>query len=71
MPIKSLKMLCRRQDSNAIQKDLPMTGKKNGAFSRNLDINKIKNFSKNNDCTVNDVISALLSCSLYKYFENH
>ena len=45
-----------------------MTGKKNGAFTRELDIKKIKSFSKDNNCTVNDTISALLSSSLYKYF---
>ena len=68
VPLKSLQMLCYRQNSNPIQKNHPMTGKKNGAFTRELDINKIKCFSKDNNCTVNDTISALLSSSLYKYF---
>lgn len=48
-----------------------MTGRKNGAFTRELDINKIKSFSKENNCTVNDTISALLSSSLYRYFQKH
>ena len=48
-----------------------MTGKKNGAFTRDLDIIKIKNFSKANDCTVNDTISAILSCALFEYFKKH
>jgi hypothetical protein len=48
-----------------------MTGKKNGAFTRELDINRFKDFCRTNNCTVNDAISAVLSCSLYKYFKNH
>jgi NRPS condensation-like uncharacterized protein len=48
-----------------------MTGKKNGAFTRDLDIKQIKDFSRKYNCTVNDVLSALLSVSLYKYFEEH
>jgi hypothetical protein len=34
------------KDSNAIKKGLPMTGKKNGAFTCDIDINQIKAYSK-------------------------
>jgi hypothetical protein len=64
-------MLLTPQDSNAIQKNQPMTGRKNGAYTRDIDITKIKLFSKANNCTVNDTIAALLSCSLHSYFQNH
>ena len=46
-----------------------MTGKKNGAFTREIDINKIKQYSKENNCTINDTFTSILSCSLYNYFD--
>lgn len=48
-----------------------MTGLKNGAFTRDIDIVKLKKYSKDNNCTVNDTFTALLSCSLYNYFERN
>ena len=48
-----------------------MTGKKNGAFTRDIDIFKLKQFSKDNNCTVNDTFTTILSCSLFNYFEKH
>ena len=48
-----------------------MTGKKNGAFTCDLDVVKIKQFCRLNDCTVNDYTTALISNTLYEYFENH
>ena len=48
-----------------------MTGRKNGAFTTDLDINEIKEFSKKQGCSLNDYMMALLSNTLYEYFDNH
>jgi hypothetical protein len=48
-----------------------MTGKKNGAFTRDIDIVKLKQFSKENNCTINDTFTTILSSSLYNYFEKN
>lgn len=48
-----------------------MTGKKQAAHSKDLDLMAIKSWCKNNGCTVNDYSCALLSTTLYEYFEKH
>ena len=48
-----------------------MTGRKNGAFTTDLDIDEIKEFSKMRGCSLNDYMMALLSNTLYEYFDNH
>jgi len=53
------------------RRDGEMTGKKHGAFNMNLNLSKIKEASKKHSCTVNDMMSSILSTTVYEYFENH
>lgn len=48
-----------------------MTGRKNGAFTEDIDLAKIKALAKANGATVNDFMTAVLSNTMYKYFEQH
>ena len=50
---------------------VPISGKKKGAFSMDLDVGEIKTLCKKLKCTVNDYVCATLGTSLYEYFENH
>lgn len=46
-----------------------MTGIRNGAFLMDLDLSKIKAYCKEQGCTVNDYSTALLSNTMYEYFQ--
>lgn len=48
-----------------------MTGKKHGAFTTDLDVVAMKTFCKANSCTVNDYTTALISNTLYEYFDKN
>lgn len=56
---------------NSINSDQKMTGKKRGAFTEDLNLDDMKTFCKSKEVTINDYLCALLSNSLYEYFENH
>lgn len=77
MPIVTLiegtKLVFKLGDQNAIKKSGPsFTGKKNGWYSNDLNVNAIKTFSKEvANCTVNDYTTTLLSTALHEYFVNH
>lgn len=53
----------------AIKKDMPFTGRKNGAFSEELDLNEIKAYTKQRGVTLNDYMICVLSTTLYEYFD--
>ena len=64
-----LKFAVRNQIKNAGK---PIVGKRNGWFSNDLDLTRIKKFSKQiRNCTVNDYTTTLLSTALFEYFETH
>jgi NRPS condensation-like uncharacterized protein len=48
-----------------------MSGRKNGAYTEDIDLARVKAIAKANGATVNDFMTALLSNSLYKYFVDH
>jgi NRPS condensation-like uncharacterized protein len=58
------------QDYNAISNGEPLSGEKACGINMDLPIKDIKEYCKNNKCTVNDYCSALLGTSLYKYFDS-
>lgn len=66
-----IQMALQFQDNNCIKKKVPMSGRKNGAYTEEIDLAKVKAVAKANGATVNDFMTALLSVTLYKYFEDH
>jgi len=59
-----------RRDSNALKKDnTPLSGKKTFGYNFDLNLQGMKDYCKAKNCTINDYCSALLSVSLYEYFE--
>lgn len=56
---------------NSINNDIPTTGKKNGAFTCDMDLTKIKKLCKQLGCTHNDMMTTLLSNTLFEYFKNN
>ena len=48
-----------------------MTGRKNGAFTMDFDLPQIKEFCKENECTIHDYTTSVLSNTFYEYFEKH
>ena len=59
------------KNHHVMKKNLPITGKKNGAFTEDFNLELIKKFTKKNGCSINDYIGALLGTGLYEYFEKH
>ena len=60
-----------KNDYNSIRKSLPLTGRKQAAFSKDIDMPAIKAWCKKNSCTVNDYSCAILSSTMYEYFERY
>lgn len=56
---------------NSICGDEKMTGIKRGAFTEDFVIDDMKAFCKTKNVTINDYLCALISNSLYQFFENH
>lgn len=48
-----------------------MSGRKNGAYTEDIDLPKLKALAKANGATVNDFMTAVLSNTIYKYFDDH
>lgn len=48
-----------------------MSGRKNGAYTEDIDLPKVKALAKANGATVNDFMTALVSVTMYKYFDEH
>lgn len=55
---------------NAIKKDMKFTGKKNGAFTNDINVDEIKALCKAKGCTINDYMMATISTVMYEYFDN-
>ena len=66
-----IKIALQFKDNNVIKKRMPMSGRKNGAYTEDIDLVRIKAVAKANGATVNDFITALISNTIYKYFEEH
>ena len=66
-----LRIIMTWRNFNSIKKLYPMTGKKHGAFTTDLDVVAMKTFCKANSCTVNDYTTALISNTLYEYFDKN
>lgn len=58
-------------DLNCIKKQLPVANKRNGAYSSDIDLKKVKAFCKANKCTVNDYTTAVLTNSIYEFCDKH
>ena len=72
LTIKSgLEYLLTFKNFNAINRNEPITGIKHGAFTTDLDIQAVKDLCKEKECTVNDYTTALLSTTLFEYFDRH
>lgn len=71
--IEGINLVFKIGDRNAIKRpEVPFTGKKNGWYSNDLNVNAIKKYSKNiGNCTVNDYTTALLSTAMHEYFVKH
>jgi hypothetical protein len=61
----------KSKDSNCLKNDKPMTGRKNGAYSHSMSLDKTKLLCKQLDCTHNDFMTALLSNTLFEYFKKN
>jgi hypothetical protein len=53
----------------AVKKDVPMTNKKNGAYTQDLNLAEMKAMCKLKNCTLNDYIMSVYSNSLYEFFD--
>ena len=67
----TIQMLLTFRSFNAIKTSVPMTGIKNGAYSTDFNLEEIKLALKKKTCSLNDYMMAVLSNTLYEYFENH
>ena len=55
--------------TNSMNNDIPTTGRKNGAFSCEMDLSKIKKLCKQIRCTHNDRMTTLLSNTFFEHFK--
>jgi hypothetical protein len=62
--------LSARASYNAVRKKMPMTNKKNGAYSMDFNLNMIMDIKKHKDCSLNDYIVSCYSNTLYQYFDS-
>lgn len=57
--------------TNSLNNDTLTTGKKNGAFTCDMDLSKIKKLCKEIGCTHNDMMTTLLSNTFFEHFKNN
>jgi hypothetical protein len=57
----------KSKEINPIKRGLPISGKKAGAFSLDLDLPKIKTFCHQNKCTFNDYMLTIVNMSVREY----
>jgi len=55
---------------NALNKPIPMTNKKDGAYSMDIKINEMKAIAKMKNCSLNDYVISVYSNTLYQYFDS-
>ena len=55
--------------ANSMNNDKTPTGKCNGAYSHDMDLTKIKKLCKQLGCTHNDMMTTILSNTLYEHFK--
>jgi len=66
----AIKLGCLKVDKNEIKKaGIPASGIKSGAYRYDFNVQSMKKYCKANKCSINDYTTALLSCTLYEYFE--
>ena len=63
----AINYLVTGKERNGIHTGAPLQGKKNGAFSKEIDLLKIKEVSKRTGYTINDIMLAVTGMSLKKY----
>ena len=61
------KLMFTRKERNGISKGAPLKGKKNGAFTKDIPLEKLKEISRDSGYTINDIIMALTGLVLKKY----
>ena len=66
-----LKLLVIWQPKNTIKRYTPITGKKNGAFSSDIDLATMKLWCKKNNCTINDYTTAIVCKAMHQYCLDH
>ena len=67
----TLELLLAFRTPTSLNSDQRITGIKRGAYTEDLVLDDIKNFTKSKGATVNDYLCALLSNTLYEYCDNH
>ena len=67
----SYKLLTMPIDKNSMANGKPLCGKKKGAISSEVKISQVKTLSKKLGCTVNDLMTTILSMALLEYFRKH
>jgi hypothetical protein len=73
MPIEGLRLLCRFRDRNPFKRNLPIAGKRRGAFQMDFEVTlaEMKDFTKEKKLTLNDLFVSVLSNSCYEYFQKY
>lgn len=74
MPIMIPKLMIKSaffdKSNNVFQNnDVPLTGRKRVAFTRDLDLVQIKKFCKQTGCTINEYATSLIGTAMYEYSE--
>jgi hypothetical protein len=67
---EAIDILTTFKSYNAVKKNIPMTGKKNGAYSLEIKIADVKGVAKIKNCTINDYVMGVYSNTLYQYFDS-
>jgi NRPS condensation-like uncharacterized protein len=62
-------ILSIKRVKNSINTDKPMSGKKVSAISKKIEMVKVKGVCKKMGCTINDFMSAVLSNTIFEYFD--
>ena len=62
-------ILSANSSYNAVKKNMPMTNRKNGAYTQDLDLKQFKEICKIKGCTMNDYIMSVFSNALYEFFD--
>lgn len=71
LTVASFKILFTCRNHNSIKRNKPMTGRKRGAYTGNLQPLKMKAYCKQRGITINDYCTAVLSNTLFEYFNTH
>lgn len=71
IPKGNFPILTATPDYNCLNNEKPLTNRRIGAFTRDINLQKMKAFCKDHKCTVNDLTGAIMMNTFHEYMDKN